>query len=294
VTITHNFCSHLSRTASEQLFGTGPDAKTIWLLLEYNALWGAKVFPESTLSAPVKAHLSAFLDNTPSSNILFIRQPGRVSDEIAFYVIVATEENPHLYRFQLNDYDDLLELDFAAVAGGAVTEPVYDEQLYLVCTNSKRDACCAKYGIGIYNELRQHVGNSAWQCSHIGGHRFAPTALFFPQGICYGRMNPNEAKSFVSLFREGQIALDYLRGRACYDRPTQAADALLRLEHNLTHVDDVQFINSETMGANEWSMQFRTKGENKNIRLEKVTTDVEIYTSCFDDKTAFLEEYRLV
>lgn len=294
MTITHDFCSHLSRNANEQLLGTGPDAKTIWLLLEYNATWGAKVFPESNLAAPVKAHLSAFLDNTPSSNILFIRQPGQQREAIAFFIVVAEERNPRLYRFDLSSYDDLLTIDFAAVASGEATQPASDERLYLVCTNSKRDACCARYGVGIYNELRQHVGEGAWQCSHIGGHRFAPTALFFPHGINYGRIEPDDVAAMTAAYQNGEIALEYLRGRACYDRPTQAADALLRQRHHLTHVDHVQFIASDMTGANEWAMQFRVKGETQNIRLQKVTTDVEIYTSCSNNETAFLEEFRLV
>lgn len=292
MTITHDFCSTLSRAANEQLFGTGPDAKTIWLLLEYNLPWGAKVFPESDLNASVKAHLSAFLDDRPDSNILFIKQPGQQREGITLFIVTAGEQNPRLHRFTLESYDDLLAIDFAEAANDSSNAS--DEPLYLVCANSKRDACCARYGVGIYNALRQHAGEQAWQCSHIGGHRFAPTGLFFPHGICYGRIEAENVPAMISAYDDGNIWLENLRGRACYERPVQAADALLRHNHNLSAIDAVEFVESQAIGPDEWAMQFRIEGQNQNIRLKKVTTDVEIYTSCADDKTALLEEFRLV
>ena len=287
------FCSTLSVEAQEPLFGSAP-VKNVWLLLEYTQPWGAKAFPDSTLAAPVKAHISAFLDGNPAANILFIRKLGRRRENIAFFVAVVDEQNPQLYEFALDDYDDLCQLDFAAIVRGELPAHLSHDPLFLVCTNSKRDKCCAKLGIGIFKELRHHAADRVWQCSHLGGHRFAPTSLFLPQGICYGRMTPGTMAAMMDAHQNGHMTLENLRGRACYDQPTQAADYLLRAELGLTALDRVRHVESRETSVNQWTIRFQIDDEMKDIHLEKVQTDVEIFTSCSNDKTAFVEEYRRV
>ncbi|MBZ0302168.1 MAG: hypothetical protein K8J31_20635 [Anaerolineae bacterium] len=288
-------CSTLSREAHEPLYGSAPE-KRVWLLLQYDQPWGAQAFAESDLAEPVKAHLSASLNAIPDSNILLIRQPGQSREGMRLFVAVVEEAAPCLYAFTLADYADLLDIDLTALAGG---DPTFDHQrseeaLFLVCTNARRDKCCARYGVAIYQELRAQVGESAWQCTHLGGHRFAPTALFLPHGICYGRIPQSHVVELVRRDRAGQLDPDYLRGRVCYRGPVQAADALLRQQLSLTSLDDLTWIDSQADGPDTWVMQAAVQGEKRHIRLQKIRTDAQIYTSCFNDKTAFVEDYRLI
>jgi hypothetical protein len=288
------FCSTLSLASSEPLYGSAPE-KRVWMLLEYNRSWGAQAFPESDLPAAVKGHISGYLESIPASNILMIRQPGR-REGIRFFVALADEHDPRLYEFALNDYTNIPDVDIAAVVRG---DSAYDSQrtsepLYLVCTNARRDKCCAKYGIGLYAALQAYVGERAWQCSHIGGHRFAPTSLFLPHGLCYGRIDPSHIGAMVSAHREGRITLDYLRGRVCYDAPVQAADYLLRQQLGLSGFADLRLIAAAEAEPGMWMMQFAENGRTHHIRLQKITTDVAIYTSCANDKQALVEDYRLI
>lgn len=289
------YCSTLSLEGGEPLYGSASD-KRVWFLLEYNPPWGAQAFPESNIPEPVKAHLSAGLSAIPDSNILMLRQPGRAREGIAFFVVIADEQAPRLYEFRLNAYADLLNIDLAAVVNG---DQIYDsnlsdEPLYLVCLNARRDRCCALYGLGIYNALVPVVGNRVWQCSHIGGHRFAPTGLFFPHGICYGRMNPDHIPSMVEAYRSGHLSMEYLRGRVCYRAPVQAADYLLRARLGITAIDALTLIDATAVGPDLWDIQFAVNGKKHSIRLEKYSTDTEIFTSCNDTKKAIVADYRLV
>lgn len=65
----------------------------------------------------------------------------------------------------------------------------------LVCTHGSEDACCGTFGVPLYTTLRQrHAARSAgalraWRVSHIGGHRFAPTMLDFPEGRCWAHLD---------------------------------------------------------------------------------------------------------
>ncbi len=289
------FCSTLSLEASEPLYGSAPE-KQVWFLLEYNRPWGAQAFPESDLSEAVKTRISGWLNSVPNSNILLIRRPGQQNATLTFQVVFATESSPHAYAFELADYDDLLTIDMPALVKGDVVyaDHYSTDPLYLVCTNAKRDQCCAKYGVGIYNELRRYAGERVWQCSHLGGHRFAPTSLFMPQGICYGRIQPDHVGTMVEAHVQGRIFLDHLRGRVCYDGPAQAADYLLRAQNGITAMDAVKHIETQAAGTNAWIVQFEVNGETHSIRLNKVKTDAEIFTSCFNDKREVVSDYVLV
>lgn len=53
----------------------------------------------------------------------------------------------------------------------------------LVCAHGRRDPCCGRWGTLLHIELAARgTGARVWRCSHTGGHRFAPTALTFPEG----------------------------------------------------------------------------------------------------------------
>ncbi|WP_346016628.1 sucrase ferredoxin [Chroococcidiopsis sp. CCMEE 29] len=75
----------------------------------------------------------------------------------------------------------------------------------LVCTHGSHDKCCAKYGNPFYRQALATVSDLSlsqvrvWQASHIGGHRFAPTAIDFPEGRYYGYL---DSASFASILTQ--------------------------------------------------------------------------------------------
>jgi hypothetical protein len=289
MTDTIHYCATLSSEADEPLYGSAP-YKTRWLVLEYASTWGAEAFAESELPPPVKSYLKTFLDQTPAANLLFIRQSGRRADYLAFYMAEVNPAMPRLYAWQLEHYEDLLDIDLNTPDETNRSE----ESLCLVCTNAKRDACCATYGAPVYRALREHLGNQVWQSTHLGGHRFAATALFLPSGINYGRLRPADVPHMVEQHRSGNIVLDKLRGRVCYDKPVQAGEYHLRKQLGLPGTQDLTLDTIEQPAPDLWDMSFRVNSHTEKIRLERVRTDKEIYTSCSNDKRAFVEDYRLI
>ncbi|MGF1470342.1 MAG: sucrase ferredoxin [Rubrobacteraceae bacterium] len=71
----------------------------------------------------------------------------------------------------------------------------------LVCTHGARDACCGKFGYPIYETLRGEYAVPdklhVWRTSHIGGHRFAPTLIDFPEGRYWGHLEPQVLENLV-------------------------------------------------------------------------------------------------
>lgn len=64
----------------------------------------------------------------------------------------------------------------------------------MVCTHGNVDAACARFGYPIYRQLRQKYAVASagtlrvWQCSHFGGHRFAPTLVDLPEARYWGHL----------------------------------------------------------------------------------------------------------
>ena len=56
----------------------------------------------------------------------------------------------------------------------------------VVCTHGSRDVCCGKFGHPVYDTLRRRYDAArwkvrVWRSSHIGGHRFVPTLIDYPE-----------------------------------------------------------------------------------------------------------------
>ena len=73
----------------------------------------------------------------------------------------------------------------------------------LVCTHGSHDACCGKFGYPVYETLRYGYAGASkrqlrvWRTSHIGGHRFAPTLIDFPEGRYWGNLEPEALEKLV-------------------------------------------------------------------------------------------------
>ena len=226
-------CSELSLEAGVPLAGTTTRADR-WLLVEHGGPWGRDAVADSILPERVAEVLLGF-----GGRVLLVRRPGR-SAAVAVFTAYTTEAGGELRRFDLERLDDLAGADVEA--GGA---PL-DGPLVLVCTHRRRDACCARLGVPVYNALRPHVPPELlWRSSHQGGHRFAANVLALPHGIQLGRVGPVEAPAVAAALAEGRIPLAHYRGRSLHAPEVQAADALVRTVEGLDRVADVRLVEHE-------------------------------------------------
>lgn len=111
-------------------------------------------------------------------------------------------------------------------SGDAPDDPAID---LLVCTHGKRDRCCGSLGTTLYQELRQRsvpLGPTVrvWRTSHLGGHRFAPTALVLPSGTMWAFMNGELIAQAVGSASPTDALLRHYRG--CAGLQSAAAQAL--------------------------------------------------------------------
>jgi hypothetical protein len=129
----------------------------------------------------------------------------------------------------LDRVEDVDGLDLGALAAGRSLgmEPS-TEPLMLVCTHGRHDACCAERGRPLASALARQVPDQVWECSHLGGDRFAGNVAILPHGLGYGWVTEEAAPRLLDDLDQGRVTLDLLRGRATLPMAAQFAEIELR------------------------------------------------------------------
>lgn len=228
-------CSAASLLDEESMAGTAPTEST-WLLVEYAGPWGRKAVAESRLPDAVRT----FLDGLDGVRVQLIRRHGGLSGPgvRVFVVRMGEPEGPRVWTAVLDGVGALLDLEVATLATGAGFA-AYDAPLWLVCTNGRRDLCCAEHGRPIASALSARWPESTWETTHLGGHRFAGTLLALPAGVVLGRLDADSAVAACDELIAGRLPAGMTRGRAGLAGIAQVADLHLRRELGLARVDDV-------------------------------------------------------
>ncbi|MCW7945971.1 sucrase ferredoxin [Streptomyces hygroscopicus] len=232
-------CTTASQDLDEPLAATAASART-WLLLEQPGPWGAKALTSSHLDPALGHALEAAAEGT-GVRIALIRRPGRHADcgmsaVRQVYAAHTTPGNVWLQAATTSAPERLLDLDFAALGMGdshtfdSVLQgrPHTGDPFAFVCTNGKRDRCCALLGRPLAAELTASGVDAVWEVTHLGGHRFSPTVLVLPFGYAYGRAQAHHVKEVLQGVREGRVVVEGCRGRSTWERPAQAAELAVR------------------------------------------------------------------
>lgn len=100
----------------------------------------------------------------------------------------------------------------------------------LICTHGRRDQCCGSFGASLYEHLTRRAASSGsgvecQRISHTGGHRFAATAITFPDGYAWAHLDEDLADLLVHRAAPPARFAPHCRGSALFDGgPAQAAD----------------------------------------------------------------------
>lgn len=232
-------CAAASASQDEPLAGTAGNSNA-WLLVEHPGPW-----PESPVEQALGSDLVAELRHrAPGLRVVLIRRPGERTVGHPRCVMAWTSTDPHAQPWmrdvQLDGYEDLARLDVESLVAGRRVAVGIERQrpLYAVCTHGKRDACCAEFGRPVVRALQSEHAD-VWECTHVGGDRFAANLVCFPHGIYYGRLNPVSALAAANDYRDGRIRLANLRGRSGQHPAAQAAEYFVRVHEQLTALDAV-------------------------------------------------------
>lgn len=229
-------CTDSSRQAGESLAGTSPIALT-WLVIEHPGPWGRVALQDADLEPSVRASLQRLA--SAGVGVLLARRRGRRAEGARSSgpeVILARSASGGMLmrRSSAFDLDTLTTWDPIRVAQGSLPPigPIDDRPVLLVCTQGRRDACCAVEGRALLTALETMSADvpsvEVWESSHIGGHRLAPVTLTLPSGAVHGRMGSDAAADVLRATAAHQVLPRHLRGRTSLPAPLQAAEVALR------------------------------------------------------------------
>ena len=135
--------------------------------------------------------------------------------------------------------DDVHDALAAAVAGDdppADATEAPDE--VLVCAHGTRDRCCGGAGTRLMLEARAALdGLRIRRTSHLGGHRFAPTALTLPDGRMWAFLDAEVLVGIVSRTIPPAEAREFYRGNVALDPWAQVVEAAVLADSGWACVD---------------------------------------------------------
>jgi hypothetical protein len=276
-------CSAASARLGEPLAGSAPEAER-WLVLEQPGPWGRDALAESDVPPDVAAELAARAAAHGVKVHLVQRSPQRAPDGPRACFLASTQRGQAwVERHELTRAADVLALDLATLGAGRPTDPAarWERPLYLVCTHGRRDACCAEFGRPLARALAAHRSEDTWQCAHLGGHRFAPTMLALPHGLCYGRVPAAGARALAAAYERGRVIPELLRGRAGEPWAVQVADVRVREQLGLRGIDDLALLEHALDGPDAATVTFGAPGERRVVvDVTRAPTGLPRPTSC--------------
>lgn len=140
------------------------------------------------------------------------------------------------------------------VAGAELTEPTpvgdgHPCRDVLICTHGRRDRRCGSMGARLYEAADGRYGDSrVWRISHTGGHRFAPTAITFPEGMFWAHLDLPTLDGIVSRGIEPRAIGSHYRGGGAYEQMAQPAEREAFVLHGwdwLAHVKAAEVIGTD-------------------------------------------------
>ena len=214
-------CSIAARARGDEVHATAPPARG-FLLLEVPGPWGPDLLPATGLPPDVARAVKASADEA-GLRLLLIRRPGMHPDlgGIRRWAVVAVGGSTRWGEWEGGA--DLLRIDVGFEYGASVTtRPAGQRPLALVCTQGRHDLCCATVGRPVVAAAALRPDIDVWECSHLGGDRFAANLLWLPSGHLFGGLSASNVDDVVQAAVAGRVVLSHFRGR-CGDAPAAQA-----------------------------------------------------------------------
>jgi hypothetical protein len=300
-------CATDSLDRHEALVATASRVRS-WLLIEQPGAWGRDALVESALDPILAVALLARCRRAAVRPIL-IRRPASVRASTAgepgrcrCYLAHSGIRRSWLESLDLDDPAALLDLDLATLAsdrapglGQAEAGP-----LLLVCTNGRHDRCCSDLGRPLVRALVAAGSHDVWECSHIGGDRFAANLVCLPEGVYFGRVAAADGPRIALGYRRGHLSLEHYRGRSSQPALVQAADLFVRRATALTALDALVPAVITPCGDDEADVTFVVPGTTPDaapgwrVRVSRRRSSSPAVLTCRSDHASHPWEYHLV
>ena len=246
-------CSDRARERHDPLVGTGPRGLR-WFLIEVAASWGHNALLNEPFDRELGRALVRRIEGAGMRPLAIRRTGRRVAPPRQRWAIV--DSRPGLESVvwgEVTDASELLDVPLDGSTGTPSSRPVY-----CVCTHARHDQCCAVRGRRVVTALAEARPEETWECSHLGGDRFAGTMVVFPHGLYYGYADDGDPVRFADAFDEGRVVPERYRGRSSLSHPVQAAQHYARERFGDARIEAFAPVSEE---ATETGWRVRLEGQ---------------------------------
>ncbi len=248
-------CADTARERGDPMPGTALHVQR-FLLIEHHGPWAFDPIADSGIDTGVLEQLVAATRGVGGRTLL-IRRHGRRPNLGDRSWAVADVAGGRIRWGTWHDDADLL------AARDAITEPTEEwsaEPVVLVCTHGRHDTCCAVRGRPVAAALAERYGPVVWECSHVGGDRFAPTVVVLPDGTYYGGLDESDAVPVVDRHLGGTVTPARLRGSSLLPPVAQAAAVAAHERFGPAGPRDVVAAVIETADRGRWRIELECEG----------------------------------
>jgi hypothetical protein len=266
------YCADAAALADDPLPATAPPADQ-WLLVEHHGPWGPRALADTRLDPVAVAAMQRWVRER-SGRATLIRPAGgpyHARPHKRWFLVDARPGMERIRSGWLSNQRQLVDVLADPHAGETSDEPIY-----LICGHGKRDPCCAIRGRPVAAALTRQWPQRAWECTHLGGDRFAANVVLLPHGLYYGRLTPDTALEVVALYNSGLVEPRLLRGRSSLPAFVQAAQHHARLSLGDDRVDVLPPVDVRPLDADTWQVRLRTADDGLItvlVRARTVVTD---------------------
>ncbi len=251
-------CAPASERRGDPLHGTAPPAER-FVLVEEPGAWGRNALAEWQRRHAAFVGLLGRCRRANARLLLIRRLHREPGTPRRFAVVDARPGLEATWWGRYGDDGELASLDPLRPEGEPSSAPTF-----LVCTHGRRDACCAKRGWPVVAALTEAHPGLTWQCSHVGGDRFAANLVALPHGLYYGHVTADSAVDVALAYLDGRVVEGAFRGRSCFPSAVQAAQHFARASFGFDAIDSVPPLGLE---ERDGSVEVRLDGGDGELRV---------------------------
>jgi hypothetical protein len=210
-------CSDWQRQRGTRILGTAP-RRQAFVLVECARPWPAQVHEASDFPQAVRQAVEA---SGLKVGLLGILPRGHGPRRVRIYRWLAPGQA--LVQELEGEDADLGRQVGESLAGEPRGRP--SPPLLLICTHGSRDPCCGQRGYRVAARAREQARDrEILECSHLGGHAYAPTLLALPEWRCFGQVEPDEVINLLDHLDQGSVLPHRHRGACWLEGPAQVAE----------------------------------------------------------------------
>lgn len=238
-------CAAWAREERVAPAGTAPQAD-VFVLVEHPLPWPKDIGDDPLLAGLDEAARAAAGERSVRVQAL-VCEPGQATRRV---VVLAAGPSPFrgFGRLEAEARVDELAGVVAALVAAEPPPPAQRVTDVLVCTHGSRDTCCGSLGTRLFLDAGHPEagpeldGVRVWRTSHTGGHRFAPTAVTFPDGNYWAHLDREVLEGIVTRSLPAADAASHLRGCAAFTPAVQVAEAAVLAERGWAWLDAARFV----------------------------------------------------